>query len=57
MRPGQRLDEGRLAGTVAADQRDDLAGEEIDADAVDGVHATEGDLHVAHLDERRALVQ
>ena len=42
----------RLAGAVATDEGDDLAGVEVDADAVDGVDAAEGHADVAHLDER-----
>ena len=44
----------RLAGAVAADQPDDLAGIEVDRHVVDGVDAAERDTDVAHLDERRS---
>ena len=50
--PESTLDQRRLAGAVAADEGDDLAGIEVDADAVDGVDAAEGHADVAHLDER-----
>jgi hypothetical protein len=49
---GEGLDESGLAGPVAADQADHLAGVEVDADAVDRVHAPERHADVAHLDER-----
>ena len=55
MRAGERADERRLAGAVAADQADDLARVEVDADVVDGVDAAERDADVAHLDQRHAL--
>ena len=48
----EHLHQRRLAGAVAPDEGDDLAGVEVDADAVDGVDATEGHANVAHLDER-----
>ena len=51
---GERADQRRLAGAVAADEADDLAGVEVDGDAVDGVDAAERDEDVAHLDERHA---
>ena len=51
MGPGQDTHQRRLAGAVAAHQGDDLAGMQVDADAVDGVDATEGHADVAHLDE------
>src|SRR5882757_9419393 len=35
---GDRLAEGRLAGTVLADQRVHLAGVEIEVDVLDGMH-------------------
>jgi hypothetical protein len=43
-----------LPGTVATDQRDDLAGIQIDRHAVDGVDAAERHTDVAHLDEWHA---
>ena len=49
----QHAHQRRLAGAVAADEGDHLAGVEVDADAVDGVDATERHADVAHLDERR----
>ena len=48
----QRVHQRRLAGAVAADETDDLARVEVDADAVDGVQAAEGDADVAQLHER-----
>ena len=53
VRARQRVHQRRLAGAVAADEADDLAGVEVDADAVDGVDAAEGHADVAQLDERR----
>ena len=50
--PDSDAHQRRLAGAVAADQPDDLAREEVDGDAVDGVDAAERDADVAHLDER-----
>ena len=54
MRAGERADQRGLAGAVAADEADDLAREQVDRDAVDGVDAAERDADVAHLDERDA---
>ena len=50
--PREALHQCRLAGAVAADEAQDLAGVEVDGDVIDGVDAAEGDLDVAHLDER-----
>ncbi len=36
--PDQALDGGGLAGAVRAEQAEDLAGADLEADAVDGVH-------------------
>ena len=44
--------ERRLAGAVAADEADDLAGVEVDGHVAHGVDAAEGDVDVLHLDER-----
>ena len=52
MGTGERVHERRLAGAVAADEGDHLAGVQVDGDAVDGVDAAEGDADVAHLHER-----
>ena len=52
----ERVDERRLAGAVAADEGDDFTGIEVDADAVDGVDATERHTDVAHVDERHPSV-
>ena len=52
MRPGEGLDQGGLAGAVATDQGDHLAGVEVNGDIIDGVNATEGDAHVSQLDQR-----
>ena len=43
-----------LPAPLPPTQRDDLAGMEIDADAVDGVDTAERHADVAHLDERDA---
>ena len=51
----QHPHERRLAGAVAADEADDLPGVQIDRYVAHGVDAAEGDVDVAHLDERRAL--
>ena len=45
-------DERGLAGAVAADEADDLAGVQVDGHVLDGVDAAERDADVAHLDER-----
>ena len=50
--PDERVHQRRLAGAVATDEGDDLAGVQVDGDAVDGVDAAEGDTDVAHLDQR-----
>ena len=55
LRARQHFHQGRLAGAVAADEADDLAGEEVDGDVFDGVDAAEGDEDVPHLDQRHAL--
>ncbi len=52
VRPRQGVHQRRLAGAVPTDEGDHLAGVEVDADAVDGVHATERHTDVAKLDER-----
>ena len=52
MRAGQDAHERRFTGAVAADESDDLSGMEIDRDIADGMHPTEGDVDVAHLDQR-----
>ncbi len=41
MDAGQHLDQGRLAGAVLAEQRQDLAGVQVQADIVDGDRAAE----------------
>ena len=48
----QHPHEGRLAGAVVAHETDQLAGKEVDRHVADGVDAAEGDVDVAHLDER-----
>ena len=50
--PDSDAHQRRLAGAVAPDQADDLAGVEVDGDAVDGMDAAERHADVAHLDER-----
>ena len=47
---GDGVDEGRLAGAVGADQAEDLAGSDVEVDAVEGDDATEADGEVAHLE-------
>src|SRR4029078_2413540 len=49
LRAGQTLDEGRLAGAVVADHREDLAGVEAEVDAPESDHAAE------QLDQARGL--
>ena len=41
-RPGQALDQRRLAGAVVADDREHLAGEQVEVDAVEADDAAEG---------------
>ncbi len=48
----EHLDQRRLAGTVVAQQADDLAAAKIERHVVDRAHATEADAHAAHLDQR-----
>ena len=55
--PDSDAHQRRLAGAVAADEADDLAGMEVDRDVADGVDAAERDVDVAHLDERRSLAR
>ena len=55
MRAGEDPHQGRLPGSVAADEPDDLPGRKVDGYVAHGMHATEGDADVAHLDERRSL--
>ncbi len=50
--PRQGVHQRGLAGTVAADEADDLARVQVDGDPVDGVQATERHTDVAQLDER-----
>ena len=45
--PGEALDERRLAGAVVADDREDLAGVEVDVDAVEADDPAEGDDQLA----------
>src|SRR5439155_10884093 len=44
-----------LAGTVATDEADHLAGVEVDRDVLHRMHAAERHVDVAHLDEDRAV--
>jgi hypothetical protein len=50
----QRVHQRRLAGSVATDEGDHLAREQVDGHPVDGVDAAERDADVAQLDERDA---
>ena len=52
---GEDLDQGRLAGTVMAEQGHDFAREEVDGGVIDGVNAAEGDGNVAHFHEGGAV--
>jgi len=52
---GHHLDEGRLAGAVVADERDDLAGVDLDRGAAQGVQRSEMLLDVAHRDQGRRV--
>src|SRR6185503_440762 len=47
--------EGRLAGSIATHEADDLARIEADRHLADSVHAAEGDVDVSHFDKRGAL--
>src|SRR5699024_4402283 len=49
--PGERLDQGGLAGSVLSHEGVDLAGEEPEAHPVQRLDAGEGDRDVLHLDE------
>src|SRR3954452_20512611 len=42
MHAADALDEGRLAGTVVAEQGEDLTGADLEIDAVEGDHGAEG---------------
>ena len=50
--PGERLDEGGLAGAVLSHERVDLAAAEAEVDAVEREHAGEADGDAGHLDDR-----
>ena len=52
---GQRLDQGRLAGTVLAHQRVDLARPEHEVHLVEREDPREADRDAAHLDDRCAF--
>ena len=41
LRAGERLDQRRLAGAVVADERDDLAGVDLEVDVLERRHAAE----------------
>ncbi len=49
----QRAQRGGLAGAVAADEGDHLAGVDVEADAPHRLDLPVGDVQVAHLEERR----
>ena len=49
--PGQRLDQGRLARAVVADERDDLAGGDLEVGAVEGLDVAEGPAEPAGLED------
>ena len=53
MNAGEDLDEGALPGTVLADQRVDLAGQEIERDVVKGLRGGEAFGDPVQLDARR----
>ena len=55
MRTRQDAHQRGLAGSVPADEADHLARVQVDRHVADGVDATERDVDVAHLDERRPL--
>ena len=42
MTPGDRLDERRLAGAVGADDRDELAGADVEVDVVQDGRSVRG---------------
>jgi len=50
--PGDHLDEGRLAGPVVADQCDNLAQEDFEVDAVEGLDGSEALGDVLELEDR-----
>ena len=53
VRPGQHLEQGRLAGAVLPEQRVHFAGEEAEVDTVERLHARERLLDAGHLEDRR----
>ena len=52
MDAGEDLDERGFAGAILAEQRDDLAGADVDARVAEGVRAAELLRHAAHGQER-----
>jgi hypothetical protein len=55
MDPGQRLDQGRFAGAVVAEQAQDLAGVHIHRDVLERDDAAEVFADLARLDQRRVV--
>jgi hypothetical protein len=53
---GEDLHQRRLAGAVLADERVDLAGAQVEVDAVQDVDAEEALADAAHLEQRRGRV-
>ena len=52
MNPGDALDQGRLAGTVVADERHDLALSHLEVDVGERLDRAEGLRDVAKIEER-----
>ena len=52
VRAGEALDEGRLAGAVVTDDREDLTGVEVEVDPVEADDAAEGDDELAGRQDR-----
>src|SRR5882757_10124481 len=53
---GDQVEGGALAGAVRADQRDDLAGVDVERDVVDGDHAAELDRKSTRLNSSHANI-
>ena len=52
--PAQAVEESGLTGSIGADEAGDLAGKNVEGDAVEGDDAAEPDGHVTHAEKRRA---
>ena len=55
VKPRKAVEEGGLAGAVGADEADDLAGGNVEGNAVEGDDATEPDGDAVYLEQARVV--